>query len=85
MVSFDIANLYTNVPLKETAHICVDALYRGYLGPPSIQEPLFLEVLTLAKEREWSLALNMYAQIYGVSMCNPLHPFLGNFVYLSTL
>lgn len=46
LMSFDIYNLFTNVPLDETIDICAD--YRGPLKPPSFPESVFVELMAMA-------------------------------------
>ena len=36
--SYDISNLFTNVPLAETIQICADTLYNGQLPPPQFSK-----------------------------------------------
>ena len=42
LCSYDICNLFTNVPLAETIEICADALYNGELTPPPFPHAVFL-------------------------------------------
>ena len=41
MCSFDVVNLFTNVPIEETIQICLDSLYRSNLEPPKIEMRAF--------------------------------------------
>ena len=48
MVSFDIASLFTYVPLDEVIYICVDFLYHSPLtSVPSFPESVFMELMKL--------------------------------------
>ncbi|CAF2442037.1 unnamed protein product [Rotaria sp. Silwood2] len=85
MVSFDIASLYTNVPLTETIDIILKHLYDGHAKPPAIGRADMKELLDLATEKSHFLFNGqLYDQIDGVSMGSPLAPlfaeiFLQNF------
>jgi len=55
LCSFDISNLFTNVPLAETIQICADTLYNGKLILP------FIELLNTATfSVEFSFNNTMY-------------------------
>ena len=43
--SFDISNLYTNIPLDETITICADALYHSHLDTTPFPETVFLKLM----------------------------------------
>ncbi|CAF4711533.1 unnamed protein product, partial [Rotaria sp. Silwood2] len=69
MVSFDIASLYTNVPLTETIDIILKHLYDGHAKPPTISREDMKELLDLATEKSHFLFNGqLYDQIDGVSM-----------------
>ncbi|CAF3279221.1 unnamed protein product [Rotaria sp. Silwood2] len=75
MVSFDIASLYTNVPLTETIEIILKNLYDGQAKPPAINRGDMKELLDLATENSHFLFNGqLYDQIDGVSMGSPLAP-----------
>ncbi|CAF3447999.1 unnamed protein product [Rotaria sp. Silwood1] len=77
MVSFDIASLYTNVPLTETIDIILKHLYDGHAKPPTISREDMKELLDLATEKSHFLFNGqLYDQIDGVSMGSPLAPLL---------
>ena len=48
---FDIVSLDKNVPLDETIVICTDTLYRSYLDPTPIPEPVFPKLMHTATKR----------------------------------
>ena len=50
MVSFDIASLYTNVPLNETIDIILKHLYDGHLTPPTMNQDDMRELFIFATE-----------------------------------
>ena len=80
MMSFDIASLFTNVPLDEVISICADLLYRSALtSVPSFSESVFVELMELAT-KSVSLSFNdiMYRQVDSFSMGSPLGPILAN-------
>ena len=72
--------LFTNVPLKETIHICADALYCDDLdAQPLISKAVFIELMKSAtSEVEFSFNDIIYKQTYGVAMGSPLGPDLAN-------
>ena len=80
MCSFDVTSLFTNIPLKTTLRICLDALYRDEnIVPPSMPEKEFEKLLLKATtDVEFSFNGMMYKQIDGVAMGSPLGPVLAN-------
>lgn len=48
VISFNIVNLYPNVPSSVTLQLYTDALYRGHLGPQVFSEAFFIEYIHLA-------------------------------------
>ena len=48
LYSFDISNLFTNVPLQETIEICANALYDDDLVPPPFPRKIFIELMQAA-------------------------------------
>ena len=80
MCSFDVTSLFTNVPLKETLQVCLDALYRDAEIPkPTIPEELLKKLLIKATtEVEFSFDGELYKQVDGVAMGSPLGPVLAN-------
>ncbi|CAF4725681.1 unnamed protein product, partial [Rotaria sp. Silwood1] len=74
MVSFDIASLYTNVPLTETIDIILKHLYDGHAKPSTISREDLKELLDLATEKSHFLFNGqLYDQIDGVSMGRQLN------------
>ena len=77
--SYDIASLFTNVPLTEVIEICAELLYHSDLTPPPISESVFVEVIYMAtRSVEFSFNDSMSTQIDGVAMGSPLGPILAN-------
>jgi len=72
MVSFDVENLFTNIPLEE----CIDlAVIYISEGNPDLKLSLF----TVATAQTNFLSNgSFYDQIYGVVMGSPLAPVLAN-------
>ena len=87
MVSFDVKNLFTNVPLELTIDICCERLYHSTdeTSKPNIPEIVFRELLTRATT-EFCFKFNnkLYVQVDGISMGNPLGPAIAN-VFMSYL
>ena len=80
MCSFNISNLFTNIPLEETINICADALYcNGLDAQPFISKAIFIELMKSATSGiEFSFNDIMYKQTDGVAMGSPLGPALAN-------
>ena len=81
MCSFDVASLFTNVPIDETIefYIWLNALYRSELQQPDIEEGLLKKCLYKStKEVEFSFNNTMYRQVDGVAMGSPLGPVFAN-------
>ena len=80
MCSFDVTSLFTNVPLKETLQVCLDALYRDKEIPrPTMPEELLKKLLIKATtEVEFSFNGELYKQVDRVAMGSPLGPVLAN-------
>ena len=77
--SYDIASLFTNVPLTEVFQICAQLLLHRDLIPPPISESVFVEQLKMAtRSVEFSFNYSMYTQIDGVVMGSPRGPVLAN-------
>ena len=48
LCSFNISNLFTNVPLAETIQICAETLYDGNLSPLQFSKEIFIELMNIA-------------------------------------
>ena len=84
MCSFDVVNLFTNVPLKKVIDICADAIYHdnwGDIDLPTIGllEKSFRQLMEkVTSGVEFSFDGIMSRQIDGVAMGSPLGPILAN-------
>ena len=48
IVSFDVASLYTNVPVTEAIEVCSDLLFSGKYQLPPVNKPTFKKLLEIA-------------------------------------
>ena len=62
--SFDIVNLYTNIPLDKTSAICADTLYRSHLDALPFQNWSFWNWYTLLLSVSNSVSITIYIYIY---------------------
>ena len=78
MSSFDVSNLFTNVPLDETINICLDNFYTGnndtIIGLPRNLFKQFLELSVIF----FLFNSKLYKQMDGVGMGLPLGPSFAN-------
>ena len=77
MVSFDVASLFTNIPLDETVNIILDNLFSGtdevQVENCVFSKPQFKKLLELAVKSNHSIFNNhLYEQTDGVAMGSPL-------------
>ena len=79
MTSFDVENLFTNIPLQETIQICLDSLFRENPTFLGFTKALFRSFLELAVNNTFFLFNNnYYQQTEGVGMGLPLGPTFAN-------
>ena len=80
LVSFDVASLFTNIPLNETIDIITSYIYdnSGDSCCPFTKSQL-TKLLRLATEGIFSFNNHIYRQIDGVAMGNPLAPTMADF------
>ena len=79
MTSFDVENLFTNIPLSETIQICLDQLFQCDLNVSGLTRDLFRKLLDLAVTNTFFLFDGRYfQQTDGVGMGLPLGPTLAN-------
>ena len=86
-LSFDVVSLFTNVPLEDTIHLIANELYSDKATKPPIKSKAsFIELLKCATSGMFTHRGELYQQINGVSMGNPLAPTFANFFlgYLET-
>ena len=86
MVSLDIENLFTNIPVHETIKSIIEDIYNHPSIPPSIQ-PKVLEKKKLlfsctTRVPLYDLSCNIDTQIDGISMRSSLDPTISEF-YMS--
>ena len=85
MVSFDVENLYTNVPLRETIGICLDKLFTNSPTVLGLTRKVFKTMLELCVMFSFFIFNGkFYSQIDGLGMGLPLAPTLAN-LFLSHL
>lgn len=78
MVSFDIASLYTNIPLDETIQIVLNHLYDTENPATTMKREDMKKLLEFAtKDSHFLFDGKIYDQIDGVSMGSPLAPLLA--------
>ena len=73
--SFDIESLFTNIPLQETIHLCVENVFQETTYVDNLSEDSFHELITRTMSE--SLILfdqQFYKQHGGVAMGSPLGP-----------
>ena len=79
MASLDVDSLFTNVPLEETIHICVNELFKSNSSIHGLNKKQITEMLSLAtKESIILFDMAFYTQVDGVAMGSPLGPSLAN-------
>ena len=79
-VSFDVCSLFTNVPLNETINIIADHIYSDQAQiTPSFDKKLFINLLEIATAGMFIYKDQLYRQVDGVAMGNPLAPTIANF------
>ena len=79
MASFDVENLFTNVPLRETVDICVSQLFRHCEFVCGISKKLFTTLLNHAVLNSFFIFDGkLYKQIDGIGMGLPLGPTFAN-------
>ena len=79
MVSFDVKNLFTNVPLDKTIEIILKKVYDEKVIKTTIHKPIMKELLYLCtKHVHFMFNGEIYIQCDGVAMGSPLGPLLAN-------
>ena len=79
MVSFDVASLFTNVPLKETIEIILKRICINKEIITDIPKQEMKELLILCtKNVHFTFNNDTYIQVDGVAMGSPLGPVLAN-------
>ena len=79
IVSFDVASLYTNVPVTEAIDVCSDLLFSGKYQLPPVNKPTFKKLLEIATCNVLMLTHDgYYRQRDGLAMGSPPAPPLAN-------
>ena len=78
LVSFDIENLFTNVPMDETINIACEKVYNGDGLKPPFNQDVFRNLLKFATGGIFSFNDTLYVQRDGLAMGSPLAPTLSN-------
>ena len=79
MCSFDVASLFTSIPVNETIEICIDLLYKDSELVNNLTRAQFKKLLVFCvKENHFTFNEQYFDQIDGVAMGSPLGPVLAN-------
>ena len=79
MASLDVDSLFTNVPLEETIHICVNELFKSNSSIHGLNKKQITEMLSLTtKELIILFDMAFYTQVDGVTMGSQMGPSLAN-------
>ena len=79
MVSFDVSNLFTNVPLDFTIDLILKKVYEKKMIKTKLKREELKELLEICtKEMHFTFDENIYRQTDGVCMGSPLGPVLAN-------
>ena len=84
LMSLDVENLFTNVPVHETIDIIIEKVYNSdTLPPPKIDKEIFKKLMIICTTKTpFKHNGETYVQIDGVSMGSPLGPTFADF-YMS--
>ena len=79
MISFEVKNLFTNVPLNETIDIILTKVYDENKKETNIPKSILKELLHLCtKHVHFKFNNEIYIQCDGVAMGSPLGSLLAN-------
>ena len=79
MASLDVDSFFTNVPLEETIHICVNEIFKSNSSIHDLNKKQITEMLSLTTEESTILFdMAFYTQVDGVAMGSELGPSLAN-------
>ena len=79
MVSFDVVNLFTNIPLDYTINLILDKIFVEKRIKTRLGRAYFKRLLEICtKEMHFSFNDCIYKQVNGVAMGSPLGPVLAN-------
>ena len=81
MVSYDVASLFTNIPLSETIDLAVSAIFESNTGLDLELSKTELKELFNFASSHTNFLFNgcFYDEVDGVAMGSPLAPVLANF------
>ena len=79
MISFDVSNLFTNVPLELTIDLILKKVYQKKMIKTKLRKGELKELLEVCtKEMHFTFDGKIYQQTDGVCMGSPLGPVLAN-------
>jgi hypothetical protein len=79
MISFDVSNLFTNVPLEFTINLILEKVFKKKLIKTKLKKNELKELLEMCtKELHFTFNDKIYRQTDGVCMGSPLGPVLAN-------
>ena len=79
IISFDVASLYTNVPVQEAIDVCTEMLYSGNHKLPPVDKDTFKELAQLCTCNVLMQTHDgLYRQTDGLAMGSPPAPLLAN-------
>ena len=78
MISFDVANLFTNIRLSEAIDIAINLIFENSRDIKFTKRELPKLFRIATSERHFTFNGSMFYQIDGVAMSSPLEPVLAN-------
>ena len=79
MASFDVASLFTNIPVDETVEIISNQIFANCVVFEGLDHSQFIKLLSLAvKKCHFTFNNRIYQQIDGMAMGIPLGPLFAN-------
>ena len=78
MVSFDVASLFTTIPLKEPIDLAVSYITEGNAKPKFSKAELLKMFSIATSQTHFLFTGKVFDQIDGVAMGSPLAPVLAN-------
>ena len=78
MVSFDVVNLFTNIPLDETIDLAIDRIFKHHKNIKMTKIQMRKLFVFATKQTHFVYNGQYYDQIDGVAMGSPLGPKLAN-------
>ena len=84
LVSCDVSNLFTNIPLQETTDIAINLVFNPNSNLNITKKELKKLFHFVTSQTHFILSSKFYNQIDGVAMDSPLAPALANFSWVFT-